>query len=77
MLSLAEINEGKSVIVADLSTVRDKVKRRLLDLGVHEGSVIRVIRCLPFGGPLMIECEGQLIGLRSREAPHIRVIRPW
>ena len=75
MLSLADMTEGCVVTVADISRIQEVVRRRLLDLGVLEGSRIRVARCLPFGGPLMIECDGQCIGLRRCEAPLIQVIR--
>ena len=75
--SLAETAEGSVVTVKDISGIQEVVRRRLLDFGVLEGSQIRVARCLPFGGPLMIECDGQCIGLRKCEAPFIQVVMEW
>lgn len=75
MVTLADMTEGTVAIVTEISGVHDLVKRRLQDLGLREGSRIRVARCLPFGGPLMIECNGGCIGLRKCEAPNIKVIR--
>lgn len=74
--SLADVREGSTVTISDLSEADDLLKRRLYDLGVEEGAVIRLCRCLPFGGPLMIECDGMCIGLRRCEAPRIGVKSP-
>lgn len=75
MRTLADMTEGSVAKITEISGVHDMVKRRLQDLGILEGAQIRVARCLPFGGPLMIECNGQCIGLRKCEAPMIRVVR--
>lgn len=30
---------------------------------------------MPFGGPFMVECQGQCVGIRRKEACRIRVER--
>ncbi|MBT2735228.1 ferrous iron transport protein A [Neobacillus sp. B4I6] len=63
---------GKGKIV-NLSQVGLLVQRRLLDLGITEGSEVCVKCVMPFGGPVMIESCGQCVGIRRREAVQIVV----
>jgi ferrous iron transport protein A len=63
---------GKGKIV-NISQVGHLVQRRLLDLGITEGSEVCVKCVMPFGGPVMIESCGQCIGIRRREALLIEV----
>ncbi|SMQ66315.1 ferrous iron transport protein A [Bacillus sp. OV166] len=63
---------GKGKIV-NLSQVGLIVQRRLLDLGITEGSEVCVKCVMPFGGPVMIESCGQCVGIRRREAVQIEV----
>ena len=51
------------------------VKRRLLDFGITEGSEVCVKNMMPFGGPLMLESNGQCVGIRRQEALRIEVER--
>jgi ferrous iron transport protein A len=63
---------GKGKIV-NISHVGQLVQRRLLDLGITEGSVVCVKCVMPFGGPVMIESCGQCVGIRLSEAIQIEV----
>lgn len=73
MLGLLKIGDkGK---IKDLSRLDRLVKRRLLDLGISEGSEVCIKGIMPFGGPMMLESYGQCIGLRRREALQIEVER--
>ena len=63
---------GKGKIV-NISQVGRLVQRRLLDLGITEGSEVCVKCVMPFGGPVMIESCGQCIGIRLSEALQIEV----
>ncbi|MEH7495005.1 FeoA family protein [Neobacillus niacini] len=61
--------------IIDISKVGRMVQRRLLDLGITEGSEVCVKCIMPFGGPVMIESCGQCVGLRRKEAHLIEVER--
>lgn len=61
--------------IVNISKVGRLVQRRLLDLGITEGSEVCVKCYMPFGGPVMIESSGQCIGLRRNEAQLIEVER--
>lgn len=70
---LIKLEKGIRAVVVDVSEVDQLVRRRLLDLGITEGSEI-VLKCkMPFGGPFMLECSGQCVGIRRNEARCIKV----
>ncbi|MBT2653757.1 ferrous iron transport protein A [Bacillus sp. ISL-18] len=69
------LKAGDKGKIIDLSHVGHLVQRRLLDLGITEGSEVCVKCVMPFGGPIMIESSGQCVGLRRKEAVQIEVER--
>lgn len=72
---LAQLKTGEKATIKDISLVDGLVQRRLLDLGITEGSEICIKCKLPFGGPIMIESCGQCVGIRCREAKCIELER--
>ncbi|WP_027416626.1 FeoA family protein [Aneurinibacillus terranovensis] len=70
---LTDIKPGSKARILDTGSVSDMVRRRLIDLGIMEGSIINIKRILPFGGPFAIESGGQWIGIRRCEAKRIQV----
>lgn len=73
MATLLELLEGKAGSISDLSQVDETLKHRLLHVGVFEGCPIKLKCLMPFGGPCMVECQGQLIGIRRGDAKKIKV----
>jgi ferrous iron transport protein A len=71
---LAELHTGQTGQIVDIKQMPAETHRRLLDLDILEGSIVKIIRKFPFGGPLSIEVNGQLIGIRKRDAEQIEVI---
>ncbi|WP_059172882.1 FeoA family protein [Bacillus sp. FJAT-27445] len=72
---LAHLKTGEKATIKDISLVDRLVRRRLLDLGITEGSEVCIKCILPFGGPIMIESCGQCIGIRRKEAKCIELER--
>ena len=72
---LGNLRKGEKGKIIDLSQVNRLVKRRLLDFGITEGSEVFVKNTMPFGGPLMLESNGQCVGIRKQEALRIEVER--
>ncbi|MFB7642610.1 FeoA family protein [Peribacillus butanolivorans] len=70
---LTDIHVGKQVRIINTNQMDELVNRRLLDLGIMEGSIVKIKRILPLKGPIAIEAKGQLIGIRHREAKMIQV----
>ncbi|WP_081773029.1 FeoA family protein [Bacillus sp. EB01] len=72
---LVQLKTGEKATIKNISMVDQLVQRRLLDLGITEGSEVCVKCILPFGGPIMIESCGQCIGIRRKEAKCIELER--
>jgi ferrous iron transport protein A len=66
---------GEKGKIINISKVGTLVQRRLLDLGITEGSEVCVKCIMPFGGPIMIESCGQCVGLRRKEVLLMEVER--
>lgn len=75
MAMLGKLKNGEKGRVKSISGTDRLVRRRLLDLGIVEGSEVCVKCIMPFGGPVMVESCGQCIGIRRREALRIEVER--
>lgn len=73
IMMLLDLVEGKTGYIVDVSNLDKTVKHRLLHIGVIEGCPIKVKHRMPFGGPCMLECNGQLIGIRRCDAKQIKV----
>lgn len=73
---LGTLKAGETAVIKDISGANALVRRRLLDLGITEGSQICVKCIMPFGGPIMLESCGQCVGIRRHEACRIEVERP-
>lgn len=61
--------EGASFVIAQIAAHPDeRVRRRLIDLGLRPGALVEVIRRAPLGGPLVLRVADYDIALRRSEA---------
>ncbi len=67
IMNLNQIQLHKPFQIQDLTELQPFVKRRLKDMGVYEGKEVKIIRYLPFGGPCLLECSGQRLGIRRKD----------
>ncbi len=51
----------------------DTIKRRLLDLGLIEGTNIKPVLISPSGDPRAFEFRGSLIAIRKEDAENIKL----
>lgn len=58
--------------VVELSCGREAT-RRLVDMGIFVGAVLRVQRCAPLGGPVLVQVQGSLVALGRRLARQLTV----
>ncbi|MBA9084998.1 ferrous iron transport protein A [Fontibacillus solani] len=70
---LLGLKPGIAGSIRHFGAIDPMLKRRLADLGVAEGSNVTIKRRCPLGGPIMLECCGQLLGIRKKEAAQIEV----
>jgi len=69
-LSDAEI--GKEYIVETI-VCKGMVRRRILDMGIVPGSIVKVLRAAPLGDPIEILTKGLPLSIRRAEASCIKV----
>jgi ferrous iron transport protein A len=76
--NLGELNPGSAGKIVSVGAKADcsaDLVRRLLEMGMLEGSRVEVLHQAPFGGdPLAIRVRGSIIALRRNEANHIEVV---
>ncbi|NLN15283.1 MAG: ferrous iron transport protein A [Tissierellia bacterium] len=72
LISLDKLPIGKSAIVKKLHN-QGIVRRRLLDLGLIEGTRVRALMRSPAGDPTAYDIRGAVIALRKEETSKILV----
>ena len=50
-----------------------RVTRRLLEMGVIPGTLIRIIKAAPFGDPIEVRVKGYNLAMRRNEADSVEV----
>ena len=71
-LKLSQLSIGAAGVVTELK-VNGLMRRRLLDLGLVENTLVKVVRKSPIGEPVAYEIKGTLIALRREDAEKILV----
>lgn len=70
--SLNDMQIGEKVIVKEIKT-KGSIRRRLLDIGLIEDTIVECVLKSPFGDPKAYLIRGAVIALRSEEANTILV----
>jgi Fe2+ transport system protein FeoA len=70
--SLAEIPLGQAAKVRSIEGPR-AFRRRLLEMGLVPGTIVRVVTIAPLGDPLRIEVRDGLWSIRRNEATQIAI----
>lgn len=68
---LSNIKNGEIAIIRKLKNSSFKVK--MMEMGLVEGKLLRVLFRAPFGGPIAIDVDGYTLSLRKDEAELITV----
>ena len=72
MLTLRDVKIGETVTVVKLYG-EGAIKRRIMDIGITKGVVIKVVKVAPLGDPLEINVRGYELSLRKADADLIEV----
>ena len=72
MLTLRDVKIGETVTVVKLYG-EGAIKRRIMDMGITKGVVIKVVKVAPLGDPLEINVRGYELSLRKDDADLIEV----
>ena len=73
-LSLGELKVGESARVLAVGGTR-AVARRLLEMGLTDGTMVRILRLAPLGDPIELFLRGYHLTLRRDEARTVKVAR--
>ena len=74
-MKLSELKKGEIAQVVSVDCSNNHLKRRMLDMGVTSGVVVKVKKIAPFGDPVDIELRGYELCLRKSELGRIEVIK--
>ncbi len=72
MLRLSEAAAGRRYRVVRVSG-SGPVRRRMMDMGILPGAVIRVLGRAPLGDPISVEVRGTMVTVRVSEASLVLV----
>lgn len=71
-LTLAQLEIGVEAKVLSVEG-ESNISKRLMEMGVVPGVLVKVIKTAPFGSPLEIRVKGYHLALRKNEAETIEV----
>lgn len=63
--------QGKVVSILEKGVTR----RRIMDMGMTPGTVVKVIKMAPLGDPIEVHLRGYELSLRKEEAKQIEVTK--
>ncbi len=69
---LAEVAVGDAAVVRRLALPR-ATARRLFEMGLLPGTLVRVVRRAPLGDPIELRLRNYSLSIRLEEASHIEV----
>jgi ferrous iron transport protein A len=72
MTNLSKLALGTSARVTSIGAI-GPMKRRLMDMGLVPGEVVKVIKVAPLGDPIEISVKSYSLSLRKKEAEGIAV----
>lgn len=71
--TLDRLQPGEAATVLAV-TGADLLAQRLQDHGLWPGAHVRVLRCAPFGDPMLCLLHGMRLALRKEEAIRVQVL---
>ena len=73
-IRLSELKKGARAEIVAVHAPVEEMTRNFLEMGLLEGSAVRVVHEAPLGGdPIAVEVRGALIALRRQEAAGFQV----
>jgi len=71
-MNLAKLKSGETGKITAIGAI-GPLKRRLMDMGILIGEVIRVVKVAPLGDPIEVKIKNYSLSLRKKEAEGIAV----
>ena len=71
-MKLSDIKVGEEARVTDIR-VNGDIKRRLYDIGLIPGTIVKAVMQSPFGEPIAYNIRGSIIAIRKEDTSKILV----
>lgn len=71
-MKLTELSRGEKATIVKIGKLGD-LKKRLTDMGITAGEVIKLERDAPLGDPQQFLIKGTGIAIRKEDANHIEI----
>lgn len=72
-MNLSNLKPGEQGRIAKLESTIGPLRRRLMDMGVLPGELVKVEKAAPMGDPIEITVKGYKLSLRKAEASGIEL----
>jgi ferrous iron transport protein A len=72
-MNLSNLKPGQQAKILKLDSSIGPVRRRLMDMGVIPGEIIKVEKIAPMGDPIEITVKSYSLSLRKNEAKGIEI----
>ncbi len=73
-MTLKDLKPGEAGKVTGIGE-KGPARRRIMDMGVTPGAIIKVIKVAPLGDPIEVNIRGYELSLRKDEAAQIEIIK--
>lgn len=71
-MTLKDLKPGEEAKIIAIGE-KGPVRRRIMDMGVTPGAIVKVIKVAPLGDPIEVNIRGYELSLRKDEAAQIEV----
>ena len=72
IITLNNLKVGDVVKVVKIDAANPALKRRIMDMGITKGIIIKVKGTAPFGDPLYLEVRGYSLSVRKEDLALIK-----
>jgi len=72
-MNLSNLKPGQQGRILKLDSAIGPIRRRLMDMGVIPGELIKVEKIAPMGDPIEVSVKGYNLSLRKSEAKGIEI----
>ena len=72
-MNLSNLKPGEQGRIIKLESTIGPIRRRLLDMGVIPGELVKVEKVAPMGDPMEVTVKGYRLSLRKGEAKGIEI----
>ncbi|MGB8452939.1 MAG: FeoA family protein [Anaerocolumna sp.] len=71
-MTLKDLKPGQEGKVTGIGE-KGPIRRRIMDMGVTPGAIVKVIKVAPLGDPIEVNIRGYELSLRKNEAEQIEI----